>query len=92
MEGLVLAIQTRKVRFPPGPIVAELEQFEYVFTRTGVRYSAPEGYHDDCVMALALAVDKLREVMPFALAGAPEGVDRISPWLDSPNEYAGEDA
>ena len=34
----------------------ELETFEYVYTRTGVRYSAPDGLHDDCVCALALAV------------------------------------
>lgn len=56
MEGLAVAIQRREVTFPEGPIVAELEAFEYVYTRTGVRYSAPEGMHDDCVCALALAV------------------------------------
>jgi hypothetical protein len=37
-------------------IVAELEEFGYEYTRTGVRYSAPEGLHDDTVCALALAV------------------------------------
>ena len=36
----------------------ELEQFEYEYTRTGVRYSAPDGQHDDTVCALALAVSK----------------------------------
>lgn len=56
MEGLALAIQRREVTFPDGPIRAELECFEYEYTRTGVRYSAPEGLHDDCVCALALAV------------------------------------
>lgn len=56
MEGLAVAIQRAEVRFPDGPIVNELEAFEYEYTRTGVRYSAPEGLHDDCVMALALAV------------------------------------
>jgi hypothetical protein len=55
MEGLVMAIQSRLVWYPPGVIVQELEQFEYEITRTGVRYSAPAGYHDDCVCALALA-------------------------------------
>jgi len=39
-------------------IVRELEAFEYVYTRTGVRYSAPEGLHDDCVCSLALARQK----------------------------------
>ena len=56
MEGLVVAIQSKAVRYPEGPITQELEQFEYEYTRTGVRYSAPEGYNDDCVIALALAV------------------------------------
>lgn len=55
MMGLAAAIQQRKITFPEGPIVDELEIFEYLFTATGVRYSAPDGFHDDCVMALALA-------------------------------------
>jgi hypothetical protein len=55
MEGLALAIQQRKIRFPEGPIAQELREFEYQYTRTGVRYSAPEGLNDDCVCALALA-------------------------------------
>lgn len=56
MEGLAVAIQSRDITYPPGVLVQELEQFEFEFTRTGVRYSAPEGYNDDCVCALALAV------------------------------------
>lgn len=57
VEGLAVAIQHREVGFPEGPILAELESFEYLYSRGGgVRYSAPEGSHDDCVMALALAV------------------------------------
>ncbi len=67
MEGLVLAIQSGEVSFPdapdgalphdhPGYVRRELESFEYEYTRTGVRYTAPAGFHDDCVMALALAV------------------------------------
>lgn len=57
MEGLAVAIQQRAVAFPEGVILDELEQFEYQYTRTGVFYSAPSGMHDDCVCALALAVD-----------------------------------
>jgi phage FluMu gp28-like protein len=55
MEGLALAIQRGEVYFPSGVIVDELESFEYEHTRTGVSYNAPEGLHDDCVCALALA-------------------------------------
>jgi Phage Terminase len=55
MEGLALAIHERKVRFPEGPISIELLNMEYEWTRLGVRYSAPSGLFDDCVMALGLA-------------------------------------
>ncbi len=55
MEGLAVAIQQRKVSFPEGHITRELENMEFEYTRTGVRYSAPPGLHDDCVCALALA-------------------------------------
>lgn len=61
MEGLAIVIQQRKTSFPDGPIKEELENFEFEYTRTGVRYSAPEGLHDDCVCALALAHDQFRE-------------------------------
>lgn len=64
MEGLAVAIQQRTVRFPDGQIAAELETFEYEYTRTGVRYAAPEGLHDDCVMALALAVRRAQAFRP----------------------------
>lgn len=68
MEGLAVAIQRKRVSFPADApphrvIVSELETFEYVYTRTGVHYSAPEGLHDDCVCALALAVQQLSEVL-----------------------------
>jgi len=57
MEGLAVAIQQRKILFPEGHIKDELENFEFEYTRTGVKYSAPQGLHDDCVCALALAWD-----------------------------------
>ena len=55
MEGLSTAIQQGKIGFPNGVIKDELEVFEYEFTKSGVRYSAPTGFHDDAVCALALA-------------------------------------
>jgi len=55
MVGLQTAIQTGRIGYPTGLIVNELEVFEYQYTATGVKYSAPSGFHDDCVMALALA-------------------------------------
>lgn len=61
IEGVAVAIQTQAIRYPDGPIVQELESFEYEYSKTGVRYSAAPGLHDDCVCALALAVYKLRQ-------------------------------
>lgn len=58
MEGLQVALEKEMISFPPGEIVNELETFTYEYTRTGVRYTAPEGLHDDCVCALALAIYK----------------------------------
>lgn len=61
MEGLAKGIQERRMTFPEGQITDELSNFEYVFTRTGVKYSAPSGLHDDCVMALGLAWHKWQD-------------------------------
>jgi len=61
MEGLAVKIQKRAITFPEGLIKDELENFEYEYTRTGVRYAAPNGLHDDCVCALALAVHKFKD-------------------------------
>jgi len=55
MEGLCFSIQKKEIGFPVGIIKDELDSFEYEYTRTGVRYNAPSGFHDDCVNALALA-------------------------------------
>jgi len=56
MEGLAVAIQQQQIAFPDGVIANELRAFEFEYTRTGVRYTAPSGLHDDAVCALALAV------------------------------------
>jgi hypothetical protein len=56
MEGLAASISKREIRFPDGWLRTELDIFEFMHTRTGVRYSAPIGSHDDGVCALALAV------------------------------------
>ena len=61
MLGLQTAIQSRKIGYPEGHIVKELEVFEYQYSATGVKYSAPSGFHDDCVMSLALAYQNLSQ-------------------------------
>jgi hypothetical protein len=62
MEGLAAAISSGEVFYPDNWLRAELDIFEFEHTRTGVRYSAPQGSHDDGVCALALAVKASKRV------------------------------
>lgn len=57
VKNLMLGIEQRKLLIPDIPeLIQELKIFGYEITKAGnVRYSAPEGFHDDCVMSLALA-------------------------------------
>jgi hypothetical protein len=55
MEGLASSLQKGHISILEGIMQDELESFEYLYTRTGVKYSAPDGMHDDIVCALALA-------------------------------------
>lgn len=57
IESLAMAIEERRIGLPDDPVVLnELEAYEYETTAMGrTRYSAPEGAHDDCVIAVALA-------------------------------------
>ncbi len=71
MEGLAVAIQKQEIGFPDGVIANELESFEYEYTRTGVRYSAPSGMHDDTVCALALANSKAGTHKPRVIYKQP---------------------
>jgi len=59
VQGLMVAVEQRRVSWPVAwdVMTAEMKRYEYEIGPTGqVSYSAPAGYHDDCVMALALAV------------------------------------
>jgi len=58
IENLAVAIEHRSVTFPDIPVlIDELDAYQYEITKTHlVRYAAPDGYHDDAVIALALAV------------------------------------
>jgi Terminase RNaseH-like domain/Terminase large subunit, T4likevirus-type, N-terminal len=60
IEKLRIAIENARVTIPYNRVttilVEELKSFEYSFTDGGtIRYEAPSGKHDDCVIALALA-------------------------------------
>ena len=61
IEGMMVDMEQNRTSYPNCPetevMVGEFEIFGYEMTRAGnVRYNAPEGYHDDCVIAYALAL------------------------------------
>jgi len=62
IEKLSIYIEQLKVFIPNNEtLIDELKAFGYTMTDAGnIRYNAPEGLHDDCVISLALAVWKLR--------------------------------
>lgn len=88
MEGLAVGLQSGSIAYDDEVLQRELENFEYVAGRTGVRYSAPSGFHDDCVCALALAYHGLTmrprlvygsvDRLPAAVANKP----RVATWDD----------
>ena len=70
LERLVKVVHSNMIGYPSGHITEELSVIEYQYTSFGVKYAAPQGFHDDCVMSLALAVhsfDKLEIGGQYAL-------------------------
>jgi hypothetical protein len=57
VESLALAFEKGEIRILPDPVlIGELQAFAMERLPSGsLRYNAPEGLKDDCVMALALA-------------------------------------
>jgi hypothetical protein len=57
IEKLRADIEFGRVSFPMHPmLIKELRNFEYEINSNGnIKYSAPAGQHDDCVISLALA-------------------------------------
>ena len=77
MEGLAASIQAGTVAYPEGDITRELRTFRYELSPGGrVKYSAPEGLHDDCVCALAMAVESLRQRVPVRVSVFEAGKPR----------------
>lgn len=75
MEGLASSIQSGSVAYPEGDIARELRTFRYEFSTGGrVKYAAPQGLHDDCVCALAMAVESLRKIVPVRISVTKTGL------------------
>lgn len=57
IDALSLSFEKRDIKIlPDSVLIAELQAYEAERLPSGMlRYGAPEGYHDDCVMSLAIA-------------------------------------
>ncbi|HMP78655.1 MAG TPA: terminase family protein [Pirellulaceae bacterium] len=58
IQRLIVAIEQREIGWPVAwsVVTDELKRYEYEITPNGsITYNAPCGYHDDCVIALALS-------------------------------------
>ena len=79
IQSLAIAFEQGKISIPPiKELVNELMIFEYEMGKTGnIRYSAPEGYHDNAVISLALAnwskgtVERSSGIIDWMRAGCP---------------------
>ena len=61
IQRLVVAIEQRQVSWPREweTLTDELKRYEYAIGSSGtITYSAPNGFHDDAVIALALSQEK----------------------------------
>lgn len=63
IEGLIMAVQAGETSILDNEHRYEMEQFEYVYSQRAVRYAAPDGEHDDTVIAHALAQKCKREII-----------------------------
>ena len=66
IENLSIMIENQKITIPPIPeLINELKLYGYKTTPSGnVQSGAPQGYHDDCVIALGLAAWQLKRTAP----------------------------
>lgn len=62
IDRLAVCIEQRLITFPDVlPLIDELKTYAYDLTPSrNIKYGAPEGMHDDCVISLALAVWGMR--------------------------------
>lgn len=70
IRALAIAFEQGKIQIPRIEVlISELELYEYEQSKTGtISYNAPDGFHDDCVISLALCNYIIQEEREFALA------------------------
>jgi len=67
IDKLSIFIEQKGIIIPPiEELINELKVFSYEISDAGnIKYTAPKGFHDDCVMALALATWGLQSPEPM---------------------------
>jgi hypothetical protein len=83
VQRLIVAVEQQKVSWPEEwqVLTNEMQRYEYEISPRGhISYNAPSGFHDDCVMALALANHRRWETESAGpmIPLAPKG--RFSPF------------
>lgn len=70
IDNLAIAIENKEVGYPLIPeLVSELQIYSYTMSPSrNITYGAPAGYHDDCVIALALAYTGIKRGVSGGLA------------------------
>lgn len=78
VERLAMACDAAEIRLPDEPVLLnELQAFDMTRMPSGyMRYAAPEGGYDDCVMALALAYWGVARYADIGFIGASALKDR----------------
>jgi phage FluMu gp28-like protein len=81
ISSLALALEQDKLKIlPDRTTIEELEAYTYERLANGVvRYNAPSGQHDDCVISLALAAFKLPEKLINSYNGLMPDIETFAP-------------
>jgi hypothetical protein len=82
IDTLAIAFSKGEIRIPPDPdLIRELEYYEYEMTPAGaIKMNARAGYHDDLVIALALAVFSAEHSVSTLAVGV--GLSKARPMWD----------
>ena len=89
IDALTLAFERKRIRILNDPIlISELQAYEMTRLPSGaMRYSAPEGMHDDCVISLALAWSALGGEVGVDFADrVADPRDEIDEWCSADND------
>ncbi|QHI69860.1 hypothetical protein GT409_10485 [Tichowtungia aerotolerans] len=92
VQRLIVAVEQQRVSWPEEwqVLTNEMQRYEYEISARGrLSYNAPSGFHDDCVMALALANHRRWETQSAGpmIPLAPKG--RFSPFAKRPRSMFG---